>query len=93
MTFLIVYELAQPAHNKEALIRKIKAYGTWARITDSSYLVATGTAGTADPVAVRNDLATVLIATDKLYVGVSNRPSAWKGLPEEVSKWILANQV
>jgi hypothetical protein len=89
MTFIIVYELAQPGLNKELLVGKIKEYGSWARITDSSYLISTEI---VDPTAVREYLATVLRTEDKLYVGASTRPSAWRGTPEEVSKWILANQ-
>lgn len=88
-TFIISYDLASPGTNREALIKRIKAYGQWARLGDSAYLISIPP---TDPVTVRENLTKVLGPSDKLYVGVAPAPSAWVGLPEEVSKWILANQ-
>jgi len=43
-------------------------------------------------VAVKAHLNEDALRGDKLYVGVSPAPSAWFGLPDDVSKWIHANQ-
>jgi len=88
-TFIILYELAAPGMNREALIKKIKAYGAWARLSDSAYLISVSQ---TDVVSVRDNLSAALRQNDRLYVGVAPAPSAWQGLPEEVSKWIVANQ-
>jgi len=85
---IVVYNLADPAQNREAVIRKIKAYGKFARLGDSAYLILTD----AEPDAVRDKLLKVLGGEDRLFVGTAPAPSAWYGMPEAVSKWILANQ-
>ena len=85
---IISYELKAPALNKERLLQKIKAYGTWARLSGSAYLIVTA----ATPVAVRDSLGTTLGGGDRLFVGESPAPSAWKGISVEVSQWILRNQ-
>jgi hypothetical protein len=88
-TLLIYYDLAEPGLNREALIQQIKSFGKWARIGNAAYLIVTD----KDPVAVRNHLSAAgLGSNDRIFVGVAPAPSAWRGLPEEVDKWILANQ-
>jgi len=85
---IITYDLISPGQNYEKLLRKIKAYRAWARLGGSSYLIATD----STVVQVRDNLLTVLDRNDKLFVGACPVPSAWQGLPEDVSKWILENQ-
>jgi hypothetical protein len=85
---IIVYELSTPAANSGRLLNLIKGFGSWARVSDGAYLVATSTT----PLQVREQLNAVLVQADKLYVGPSPPPSAWRGQPDEVSQWILANQ-
>lgn len=87
-TLIITYDLHKPGQNYDALIAKIKAYGTWAFLTRSTYLIMT--ANTV--VQVRDNLKTVLDSNDSLFVGVAPPPSAWTGLDNEVSQWILDNQ-
>lgn len=85
---IISYDLANPGQNYESLIQRIKAYGQWARLGGSAYLILTS----QTPQQVRDHLVQVLDANDKIWIGVAPRPSAWKGLPNEVANWILANQ-
>lgn len=85
---IISYDLRQPGQNYELLLKKIKAYTSWARLGGSAYLILTSD----EPQTVRDNLKLVLDPNDKLYVGVSPPPSAWWGMPEDVSKWIIANQ-
>jgi hypothetical protein len=76
-----------PGQNYEQLLHVIKTYGSWARLGGSAYLINTE----ATPAQVRDYLRQALDRNDKLYVGVSTAPSAWTGLPDQVSKWIQAN--
>jgi hypothetical protein len=89
MTFIIVFQLSEPARNREQLLQKIKGLGAWARLTGNGYLISTAV---TDPVVLRDSLTSTLLANDRLYIGVAAAPSAWTGMPEDVSKWILANQ-
>ena len=87
-TLIITYDLYKPGANYELLLRKIKSFGPWAKLGGSSYLIITS----KTPVEVRNVLQEALDRNDKLFVSVCPPPSAWYGLPEDVSKWILNNQ-
>lgn len=87
-TVIITYDLAIQGQNYEKLLQKINAYKYWARLGISSYLILTDSA--VDQ--VRDNLQTVLGADDKLFVGTCPVPSAWVGLDQDVSKWILENQ-
>jgi hypothetical protein len=78
----------QPGKNYEPLLKRIKDYGAWAKLSDSAYLILTD----STPVAVRDNLVAVLDANDKIFVGNAPAPAAWRGLPDDVSKWIIANQ-
>jgi hypothetical protein len=84
----VSYDLVNPGQNYERLIKLIKSYPSWARLGGSAYLIYTS----ETPVQVRDHLQGALDQNDKLFVGVSPSPSAWYGMPEDVSKWIQANQ-
>lgn len=84
---IIFFDLADPSSNRAAVVRKIKSFGQPARLGDSAYLIST----TETPVAVRDKVNAVMGASDRIYVGVAPAPSAWVGMPETVSNWILAN--
>ena len=86
--YIITYDLVNPGQNYDKLLRRIKSYNGWARLGGSSYLVTSQ----LEPDKVRDHLAEVLDGNDKLFVGTCPVPSAWYGLPEDVSKWILENQ-
>ena len=85
---IVSYELTNPVINQEALTQRLKNLGSWARLTNSTYLIATK----YDSVQVRDHLWEVMQQTDKIYVGVAPAPSAWDGMPNDVSQWILKNQ-
>lgn len=84
---IISYDLVNPGQNYESLLKLIKAYPGWARLGGSAYLISTS----STPVQVRDHLTQALDQNDKLFVGTLVAPSAWRGLPEEVSKWIHEN--
>src|SRR3546814_5002418 len=52
---------------------KIKSYGTWARVTESNWVIVT----TKTAVQIRDDLLTVLDSNDRLFVVKSGREAAW----------------
>lgn len=81
---IISYDLTNPGQNYERLIKLIKTYPNWARLGGSAYLITTS----ATPAEVRNNLNQALDKNDKLFVGVAPAPSAWAGMPDDVSKWI-----
>jgi hypothetical protein len=85
---IVSYDLTNAEQNYGQLLQLIKEGGEWARLGGSAYLVATE----KSPVQVRDALLKVLGPGDKLYVGVAPPPSAWYGMPEDVSKWIQSNQ-
>lgn len=85
---VVIFELAQPGQSSEKLTRLIKEQASWARISNNAYLLLTE----KTPVNIRDALLSGLSIGDKIYVGMSPAPSAWYGLPEEVSKWVIANQ-
>jgi hypothetical protein len=85
---IISYDLVKPGQNYEELLKRIKAYDGWARLGGSAYLISTE----RTPVEVRDHLRQVLDQNDKLFVGTSPPPSAWAGMPQDVSKWIQDNQ-
>jgi hypothetical protein len=85
---IISYDLVNPGQNYNTLIAAIRAYGTWARLGGSAYLILTA----QEPTAVRDNLMRSLDKNDKLFVGAAPAPSAWSGLPDDVAKWLHANQ-
>lgn len=85
MTVLIVvYELSNPGQNYDEIIRRIKAYGTWARLGGSEYLIYTN----STPIQVRDNLKAALDTNDKLFVGTCVAPAAWTGYGAETDEWI-----
>lgn len=84
---IVTYDLSQPGQNYENLLVLIKEYDSWAKLGGSSYLILTSDA----PVEVRDKLNKALDSNDKLFVAKIMSPSAWYGLPEEVSNWIHTN--
>ncbi|MDR3596518.1 hypothetical protein [Clostridium sp.] len=83
-TLLITYDLSQPERNYEDLLKKIKSYNTWARITESSYIIVS----TEEPAKVKDELLRLLNDSDKIYVGVISAPAAWSGISDSVSNWL-----
>jgi hypothetical protein len=85
---IVWYDLAKPEQNLNRLVQKIKSYGKWARLGNSAYLISTDVI----PKTVRDNLSAALQDGDRVFVGVAARPAAWRGIPEDVGKWIVANQ-
>jgi len=87
-TLIVSYDLSNPGQNYEALLKKIKAYTSWCRLGGSTYLVYTDDT----VVVVRDALKKALDKNDKIFVGTCPRPSAWTGMSQDVSNWIVKYQ-
>ena len=82
--FLVTYDLDSPGQNYDALIKRIKGYPDWAKISDSSWCIWSAT----QSVAIRDNLKTCLDKNDKLLVAKLSGQAAWLGLPSSVSTWL-----
>ena len=83
--YIVTYDLseASPEKYKDAHDR-IKSYGTWAYITESSWAVVTAHSA----VQVRDHIGGVLKRGDTVLVGVLTRPAAWAGVSDDVTEWL-----
>ena len=88
MVLIISYDLCAPGRNYENLIKRIRQYGSWAKLGQSAFLINTN----YSPIQVRDNLMQVLDRNDKLYVGVAPAPAAWSGMPNDVTQWIQSTQ-
>lgn len=71
--YIVCYDLPEPGRNYTTLHEKIKSYGTWARVTESNWVIVT----TKTAVQLRDDLLSVLDVNDRLFVVKSGREAAW----------------
>ena len=83
---IITYDLSNPGRDYDTLIARIKSYGAWAHITESSWAIVTN----QTPVGVRDNLKAAIDDNDKLLVGILGT-AAWIGLPSNVSDWLKKN--
>ena len=65
---IITYDLRKPGRNYDDLYKRIKSYKSWARITESSWCVAT----TETSKQIRDHLNEAIDSNDKLLVGILN---------------------
>lgn len=71
--YLISYDLRSPGRNYDSLYKAIKAYGTWAHITESFWAVKTSDTA----VEVRDNLRNYIDANDRLFIIKSGVEAAW----------------
>ncbi len=81
--YIVSYDVAQPG-DYGPLYDKIKAYSTWAKITESTWAIVTDQTAQV----IRDNLATTLKPADRLIVVRSGVESAWFSLPANVSEWL-----
>lgn len=84
--YVVTYDLSQPGRNYEDLYKLIKAYGTWAKITESSWAIKTE----QDSKQIRDNLKSALDSNDTILVGRLGA-CAWMGLSKKVSDWLQTN--
>lgn len=70
---IITYDLCSPGRNYDDLYKAIKAYGTWAHITESTWFVKTDDSCTQ----IRDNLLSHIDSNDRLFVGELTGTAAW----------------
>lgn len=84
-SYIISYDMAEGG-DYEALFEAIKAYGTWARITESTWAVVTED-GHKD---IRDHLDNYLPEGSRLFVVKSGTAAAWRNVMGR-DKWLKKN--
>lgn len=85
-SFIISYDLIS---NKDynALYDAIKAYGTYAHILESVWIIRSS----GSSVSIRDNLVSYIDSDDKLFVAKLDGQSAWRNLSNEISNWLKSN--
>ena len=82
---LIAYDLSDPGQKYEALHEKIKAYGTWSHILESTWIVSK-LGITAE--GVFEDLKSDLDSNDRMFCVEIDGQSSWGRLRKRTWEWI-----
>ena len=83
---IITYDLCSPGRNYDALYEKIKSYGTWAHICESTWIIST-TDSCSD---IRDNLKSVIDSNDRLFVAALTGGAAWSNVLCK-SNWLKEN--
>lgn len=75
-SLIITYDLRAPGRNYDKLYEAIKAYGTWAHITESTWFIKTSSTCSE----VRDNLLTHMDSNDRLFVGKLSGAAAWQNV-------------
>lgn len=84
--YIITFHIPGAKSRLDAFNRKIRTYGTWAKLTDNTYIIITNQSAEQ----VRNFLMSDAKTNDLCFVGTLIGQMAWN-LPEEVAIWIRNN--
>ncbi len=87
MSFIITYDLNKTGQNYKNLEDAIKSYGTWAKITTTTYTIVTNSSA----VDVRNYLQKYIDSNDELFVAKLSGEAAWTGLGTDQANWLTKN--
>ncbi len=83
---LITYDLNKPGQNHSKVLTKIKAYGSWAKLSESSYAVKTN----VSPQTIYDAFKPLLDRNDDFLVLTLTRPLAGQA-SKEVIDWLESN--
>jgi hypothetical protein len=87
-TLLISYDLIRPGQNYKRLIDFIQSHDYWAKPLESLYLIKSSSSDES----IRDQITSIIDINDKVIViNVTKDSAVWKGLSEDVSKWIKSN--
>jgi hypothetical protein len=73
--YLVAYDLIN-GKNYSTLIEKIKSYGTWAKVLESTWIISSN----KSMVAVRDDLLSAMDDDDRIFVMKTTNYAAWKNV-------------
>ena len=83
--YIISYDLKKE-RDYQSLYDGIKSYGTWARITESTWAIVTDESA----VQVRDRLLSLVDSDDRLFVVKSGTEAAWRNVICK-SEWLKRN--
>lgn len=86
-TYIITYDLNKAGQDYESLESAIKAYGTWAKIATTTYVIVSSDSASD----IRDYLKGQIDKNDELFVGKLSGEAAWSGLGDKVSTWLKEN--
>lgn len=84
-TYLVAYDLIK-TKDYSALIEKIKSYGTWAKVLESTWIISSN----KSMVGVRDDLLSVMDGDDRIFVMKTTNYAAWKNV-HCTNDWLIKN--
>lgn len=83
---LITYDLNSPGQKHAKVLEKVKSFGGWARLSESSYAVA----NSLTPQQVYDQFKPLLDTNDRIYIITLKQPCAGYG-SNEVNDWLNSN--
>ena len=83
-----MYDLRAPGRNYEQLYQAIKSYGTWGKLTESSWAIVSNQ--TVEN--IRNFLLNFIDGNDRIMVILSGKSAAWQNIMAE-NNWLQQNLV
>ena len=86
--YIILYDLRAPGRNYDGLYNAIKSYGTWGKITESTWAIVTD----KDYVSIRNYLLQFIDENDRLMVIRSGQSAAWNNIIAS-DDWLKENLI
>lgn len=88
-SFIITYDLSKPGTDYEGLYTAIKEIsGYWSSRLKSVWVVARTDLSASD---IRDALTPHIDSNDKIFVARLSGEAAWRGIPEDGSKWLKDN--
>lgn len=86
-SFIISYDLIGPNRNYDNLYEAIRAYGTYAKITESLWSISSS----SNSASIRDNLKSILDENDKLIVMELQGNWATSNIPKAVTDWLKSN--
>lgn len=71
--YLIIYDLKQPGMDYKSLYQAIKSFGTWGKITESTWAIVTN----LSPNQIYDFLVKHIDRNDRLFIIKSGRNAIW----------------
>lgn len=87
MSYIITYDLNKSGQNYNKLEETIKAYGAWAKIATTTFIIVT----TESSEQIRNKLRATIDSNDKLFVAKLSGEAAWNGITQKIGEWLRNN--
>lgn len=86
-SFIVTYDLRKPnsddrAEDYEKLYKKLESFYSFARITESSWIVQ----GDFTAVSIRDEIKSILKDDDRLFVAVLTDESAWSNSIDSIQR-------